>query len=67
MQYTIYELTFYRASTVERGSYVYDEISEENIIVPAKVPERFFSEILYDVDRDLEAKTGFVANWKLNR
>ncbi|MBZ9634561.1 DUF4132 domain-containing protein [Clostridium sp. FP1] len=64
---TIYELTFYRASTVERGSYVYDEISEENIIVPSKVPERFFSEILYDVDRALEAKTGFTSNWKLGR
>ncbi|MBI6874808.1 DUF4132 domain-containing protein [Clostridium aciditolerans] len=64
---TIYELTFYRANTVERGSYVYDEIREENIIVPSKVPERFFSEILYDVDRALEAKIGFIANWKLNR
>lgn len=64
---TIYELTFYRANTVERGSYIYDEIREGNIIVPSKVPERFFSEILYDVDRALEAKIGFIANWKLNR
>ncbi|EKQ56075.1 MULTISPECIES: DUF4132 domain-containing protein [unclassified Clostridium] len=64
---TIYELTFYKANTVERGSYVYDEVTEENTIVPVKVPKRFFSEILYDVDRALEAKTGFAANWKLNR
>lgn len=63
----IYDLTFYKANTVERGSYVYDEIGEENIIIPKKVPERFFSEILYDVDRTLEAKTGFVSNWKLDR
>jgi hypothetical protein len=64
---TIYELIFYKANTVERGSYIYDEVSEENIILPAKVPERFFSEILYDVDKALEAKTGFAANWKLDR
>jgi hypothetical protein len=64
---TIYELIFYKANTVERGSYVYDEVTEENTIVPAKVSERFFSEILYDVDRALESKTGFVASWKLNR
>lgn len=64
---TIYELIFYVAKTVERGSYVYDEVTEENTILPAKVPERFFSEILYDVDRALEAKTGFTANWRLDR
>lgn len=64
---TIYELIFYKANTVERGSYVYDEVAEENIIAPAEVPNRFFSEILYDVDRALEAKTGSMTNWKLNR
>ncbi|NRZ59321.1 hypothetical protein DZE42_002460 [Clostridium beijerinckii] len=64
---TIYELVFYKASTVERGSYVYDEVTDENTIVPMKVPKRFFSEILYDVDRTLEAKTGFTANWKMDR
>ncbi len=64
---TIYELIFYKAGTVERGSYVYDEVTEENTILPSKVPERFFSEILYDVDRALEAKTGFAANWRLDR
>lgn len=63
---TIYELIFYKASTVERGSYVYDEVTEENTILPSKVPERFFSEILYDVDRALEAKTGFASNWRLD-
>lgn len=64
---TIYELIFYKASTVERGSYVYDEVTEENTVLPSKVPERFFSEILYNVDRALEAKTGFAANWRLDR
>lgn len=64
---TVYELTFYKANTVERGSYVYDEVTEENTILPVKVPKRFLSEILYDVDRALEAKTGFAANWKMAR
>lgn len=52
---------------MERGSYVYDEVTDENIISPVKVPKRFFSEILYDVDRTLEAKAGFTANWKMDR
>ncbi|MDS0527666.1 DUF4132 domain-containing protein [Clostridium sp. SHJSY1] len=64
---TIYELIFYKANTVERGSYVYDEVTDENTILPVKVPERFFSEILYDVDKALEAKTGFVDNWRMRR
>jgi len=64
---TVYELVFYKANTVERGSYIYDEITDENTIVPVKVPKRFFSEILYDIDRTLESKTGFVANWKVDR
>ncbi len=64
---TIYELNFYKSCTVERGSYVYDEVTDENVILPSKVPERFFSEILYDVDRALEAKTGFTANWRMDR
>lgn len=64
---TMYELVFYKAKTVERGSYVYDEVTEENKISPIEVPKRFFSEILYDIDRALEAKTGVVVNWKLRR
>lgn len=63
----IYELIFYKANTVRRGNYVYDEVNEENTIVPTKVPKRFFSEVLNDVDRALEAKTGSMVNWKLNR
>ncbi|MDP4146324.1 MAG: DUF4132 domain-containing protein [Bacillota bacterium] len=61
---TIYEVVFYKAGTVERGSYVYDEVTDKNMIIPLKVPKRFFSEILYDVDRALESSTSFNKSWK---
>ena len=61
---TIYELTFYKSGSVERGSYVYDEVTDSNRIEPNKVPNRLFSEIMYDVDRVLEGSTGYNKNWK---
>lgn len=53
---TVYDLVFYTAGTVGRWSDDYEGIDEENVIVPERIPERFFSEILYDVDRALVAK-----------
>lgn len=64
---TIYGITFYKAGTVERGSYVYDSIKEDNLIEPGQVPERLFSEILYNVDKSLTAKIGVDENWKVKR
>lgn len=64
---TIYDLTFYKAGTVERGSYVYDSVKEQHLVKPAQVPARLFSEFLYNVDKALAAQVGVDENWKLKR
>ena len=43
---TIYETRFYKAGTVERGSYVYDYADDKKAIELGDIPERYFSEIV---------------------
>lgn len=43
---TVYGVSFYRAGTVKRGSYVYDRIKKENQYKLGEVPPRYFSEIV---------------------
>ncbi|MCY6371681.1 DUF4132 domain-containing protein [Clostridium ganghwense] len=40
---------FYKAGTIERGSYEYDEIDSNRRILPINVPERYYSEMIYDI------------------
>jgi len=47
----VHGITFYKAGTVEYGSYVYDRIKKENLLTLSQVPPRLYSEILYDVER----------------
>jgi hypothetical protein len=47
---TVGQLIFYRAGSVERGSYVYDDVKKDELIAPGNVPARLFSEILLDVE-----------------
>lgn len=61
---TLYGLTFYKAGTVERGSYIYDKIKDENVILPSQVPERFFSEILYQLNKVSISKIDTNPNWR---
>lgn len=61
---TIYILRFYNSGTVERGSYIYDEIKEEHLLSLSKVPEKYFSETLYQVDNALSSSTTVNENWR---
>ncbi|MDQ0243206.1 hypothetical protein J2S09_000742 [Bacillus fengqiuensis] len=63
----LFDIQFYKAGTVKRGSYEYDEIDDARRIVPKRVPERFFSEILYDVSRTAEPNLGYDENWRSKR
>jgi hypothetical protein len=47
---TVGQLIFYRAGSVARGSYVYDDVARDELIAPGKVPARLFSELLLDVE-----------------
>lgn len=61
---TIYDLMFYKAGTVARGSYVYDSVKENNIIKPKDICNRLFSETLYQVSRATASRVGFDNEWK---
>lgn len=52
---------------MSRGSYSYDEVDDARRIVPKQVPERFFSEILYDIKRTTESNLGHDENWRSKR
>lgn len=49
---------FYRAGTVERGSYCYDAPREEHIFALGEVPARYYSEIVCQLERATASCTG---------
>ena len=48
---TIYGARFYKAGTVQRGSYVYDTIKKENEYTLEQISPRYFSEIVLQLTR----------------
>ena len=48
---TVYGVRFYKAGTVERGSYVYDTIKEEHLYSLCEVKERYVSEIMWQLTK----------------
>lgn len=48
---TVYGAQFYRAGTVQRGSYVYDTIRKENRYCLGEVSPRYFSEIVLQLTK----------------
>lgn len=48
---TVYGAKFYKARTVERGSYVYDMVKEENQYALSEVSPRYFSEIVLQLTK----------------
>lgn len=71
---TVYHAIFYKikcgndnnAWAVERGSYVYDKIKEQAIVSLVDVPKRYFSEIVYQLEKATASATGTDPNWKNN-
>lgn len=61
---TVYDAVFYRAGTVERGSYVYDEPQKKNIFALGEVPERYYSEIIFQLERATSSSTETNPNWE---
>ncbi len=48
---TVYGASFYRAGTVQRGSYVYDTIKKEDLFQLGDVSPRYFSEIVLQLTK----------------
>ncbi|WP_156575002.1 DUF4132 domain-containing protein [Bacillus luti] len=63
----VYDIQFYKAGTVKRGSYEYDEIDDERRIVPKEVDKYFFSEILYDIQLATDSNLGHNESWRNKR
>ncbi len=61
---TVYDLSFYKKGTVLKYSYIHDKIYEQNVVSPDTLPKRFFSEILYQINKLATSKTGINENWK---
>jgi hypothetical protein len=61
---TIGQLIFYRAGSIVRGSYVYDDVKKDDLLNPVDIPSRLFSEILLDIENATAAATETDENWK---
>ena len=61
---TVYEAVFYRSGTVKRGSYCYDAPKEENTFALGDVPPRYYSEIVYQLERATASSTETDPEWK---
>lgn len=61
---TVYEAEFYRSGTVQRGSYCYDAPKEGNIFALGDVPPRYYSEIVYQLERATASSTENDPDWK---
>lgn len=48
---TVYDARFYKAGTIARGSYVYDEADKDKALFLREVPARYFSEIVWQLGK----------------
>lgn len=48
---TVYEVRFYPAESIKRGSYVYDEADDKNSFALKEIPARYFSETVLQLTR----------------
>ncbi|EKQ56080.1 MULTISPECIES: DUF4132 domain-containing protein [unclassified Clostridium] len=61
---TVYDLCFYKLGTMSKYAYISEKTQEQNMVSLDTLPERFFSEILYQVSRALVSKTGTNDKWR---
>ncbi len=61
---TVYDARFYKAGTIERGSYCYDEAEGDKIIPLKDIPPRYFSEIALQLANATASSNGYDESWK---
>ena len=61
---TVYDVRFYKAGTIQRGSYVYDEADDKKAIVLSEVPARYFSEIVLQMKQATASSQERDEGWK---
>ncbi len=60
---TVFDAVFY-TGTVNRGSYVYDQVKQEQMLTLGSVPKRYYSEILHQLTRATASSTETNENWR---
>lgn len=61
---TVYDVRFYKAGTIERGSYCYDEAKGDKLLSLKDIPQRYFSEIVWQLTKATASSKERVENWK---
>ena len=61
---TVYDVRFYRAGAIERGSYCYDEAKGEKQLPLKDVPQRYFSEIVWQLTKATASSKERNEDWK---
>ena len=61
---TIYDVRFYKAGSVARGSYVYDEADKEKAYLLKDVPARYFSEIVLQLTKATASSQSRNEDWR---
>ncbi len=64
---TVYDLRFYKAGTIERGSYCYDEAEGEKQLSLKDIPQRYFSEIVWQMTKVTATSKERDEDWKAGR
>ncbi|MDR2655408.1 MAG: DUF4132 domain-containing protein [Oscillospiraceae bacterium] len=60
---TIYEAAFYKAGSINYGSYVYDTIDAKSRLKISEIPARLYSEFCYDIERAAAGKIRTDEDW----
>ena len=60
---TVGQVVFYKAGSIKRGSYVYDEVKKEDAFKLGDISARLFSEMVYDVTNATLTSTGKNERW----
>ena len=61
---TVFDAVFYDAGTVDRGSYCYDVPQKEHILLLGQVPARYYSEIVWQLERATASSTQADPDWR---
>lgn len=64
---TVYDVRFYKAGTIERGSYCYDEVEGEKQMSLKDIPQRYFSEIVWQLTKATASSKERDEDWKAGR
>ena len=61
---TVFDAVFYRADVVGYANFCYDTPEEENILPLGQVPARYYSEVVWQLERATASSTETDPDWR---